>query len=82
MMKQLITLTDIIFSISTKQELENFLEGILSPKEILELSKRIEIVQLLKKGVSQRQIADKLGVGVATVSRGAREVQRGKFNYV
>lgn len=82
MLNQLTTLSHIIFSIPSKKELSDFLEGLLSPKEILELSKRIEIIRLLKQGVSHRQIADTLGVGVATVSRGAKELHRGKFDYV
>lgn len=66
----------------SKEKLENLLEGILTPKEIEELAERIRIVQLLKKGISQHDIAGKLRVGVATVSRGAKEIKEGKFKFI
>lgn len=66
----------------SKEKLENLLEGILTPKEIKELAERIRIVQLLKKGISQHDIAGKLRVGVATVSRGAKEIKEGKFKFI
>ncbi|MBU0727309.1 trp operon repressor [Patescibacteria group bacterium] len=37
---------------------------------------------MLKKGVSQRRIADKLGVGIATVTRGAKEIKKKNFKGV
>ncbi len=62
--------------------MREFLLGLLTPKEIEELPKRIQIVKMLKRGVPQHEIAQKLGVGVATVTRGSKEVQRGKFSNV
>lgn len=66
----------------SNEKMENLLKGLLTPKEIEEFAERIRIVQLLKKGVSQHDIAGKLGVGVATVSRGARELKLGNFQTV
>ena len=65
-----------------EKKLENLLTGLLTEKEIEELAERIRIVQLLKKGVSQHEIAATLKVGVATVSRGAKELKEGNFEYV
>lgn len=65
-----------------EQQMLTFLEGILTPKEIEEFAARIEIVKMLKAGVPQREIAEKLGVGIATVTRGSKEVQNGKFENV
>lgn len=62
--------------------MEDFLAGILTPKEINELSQRLEIVKRLKQGQPQRQIADELKVGIATVTRGSRELQLGRFTHV
>lgn len=72
-------LVGVLRSLSTNKAYEDFLIGILTPKEITELSKRLDIVRLLKAGVQHQLIAKKLGVGVATVTRGSRELQRGHF---
>lgn len=66
----------------SQAEMEIFLRGMLTPKELLELSHRLQIVKLLKKGVSQHEIAGKLHVGVATVTRGSVEIQKGRFKNV
>lgn len=66
----------------TEAELRDFLLGILTPKEILELSTRLEIVRNLKRGLPHQFIAKKLDVGVATVTRGSRELQKGRFKYI
>lgn len=63
-----------------KKSLGNFFAAILTPKEILEISTRLQIIKLLKSGVSQKETASKLGVGVATVTRGAKELQKGNFS--
>ncbi len=62
--------------------MREFLLALLTPKEIEELPKRIEIVKMLKRGVPQHTIAQKLGVGVATVTRGSKEVQKGRFSNI
>lgn len=67
---------------NSKDSLKASLAALLTPKEITELATRIEIVKLLKQGVAQHKIAKKLGVGVATVTRGAKELKNGKFDQV
>jgi len=79
-MKHINQLATTFLQPKTQSEMSDFLEGILTPKEILELNQRIEIVKLLKSGMPQRQIAEKVGVGIATVSRGSREIARGRFS--
>lgn len=75
-------LVDELLRANKKEKLENLLKGLLTPKEIEEFAKRILLVRLLKKGVSQHEIAEKLGMGVATVSRGAREIKLGNFRTI
>lgn len=67
---------------NSKEKLTNLLKGLLTPSETQELAERFRIVQLLKKGVGQHKIAEKLGIGVATVTRGSKEIQNGNFKYV
>ena len=63
-------------------QVEDFVVGILTPQELDHLEKRLEIVKQLKQGVSHRVIAESLNVGIATVTRGSRELGKGRFKYV
>lgn len=75
-------LIDLILSIKSKEEMEDFLLGILTPKELQEIPTRLSIVKMLKQGIPQHEIAERLGVGVATVTRGSRELQKGRFRVI
>lgn len=66
----------------SKERLENLLKGLLTPSEMEELAERFRIVRLLKKGVGQHEIAKRLNIGVATVTRGSKELKQGNFKYV
>jgi len=61
-----------------------FLFDILSPAEYKELSVRWQIVKMLKDATTHREIAKKLKVSVATVTRGSRELanKKGGFKVV
>ena len=80
MKKQLLSRKETLRSIqvaSKKPEvLEALLEHMLTPGEYDELVVRTEILKRLLKGEQQRVIAKDLGIGIATVTRGSREVQR------
>ncbi|MCB0332808.1 MAG: helix-turn-helix domain-containing protein [Bdellovibrionales bacterium] len=80
--KYLNELCEIISHLQTPQEVHSFLKGILTPKELEDIPTRLQIVKLLKQGVSQREIAAQLGVGIATVTRGAKELKSGRFQAV
>ncbi|MCD6581358.1 MAG: helix-turn-helix domain-containing protein [Desulfuromusa sp.] len=56
---------------NSPQEMEKALSDLLTTSELDEVAKRLQIFEMLAAGVSQRQIAENLGVGIATVSRGA-----------
>ncbi len=75
-------LIDLLLSIKNREEMKNFLLGIFTPKELEEIPTRLQIVKMLKKGTSQHEIAEKLGVGIATVTRGSKEIQLGRFRVV
>ena len=75
-------LIETILSLKTKDQMENLLLGILTPQELEQLPVRLEVVKRLKKGHPQRKIADDLGVGIATVTRGATEIKKGRFKDV
>ncbi len=69
---------------SNKKLFGEFLIDLLTPAEYREISFRWQIVKMLHRGMPQRQIAKDLGVSVATVSRGARELldPKGGFSKV
>ncbi len=80
--KLLSELIDLLLNIKNREEMKNFLLGILTPKELEEIPTRLQIVKMLKKGTSQHEIAEKLGVGIATVTRGSKEIQMGRFRVI
>ena len=79
---QLDELIDLLLSIKNREEMKDFLLGILTPKELQEIPTRLQIVKMLKSGIAQHEIAGKLGVGIATVTRGSKELQLGRFKVV
>ena len=56
----------------TSIEVEQFLNEILTESELETLSKRWRILNLLKDGVSQREIAKDLSVSLCKITRGSR----------
>jgi TrpR family trp operon transcriptional repressor len=65
-------LIDHLLSLSSPSALENSLRELLTPAEFTEVTKRLQIIRMLEAGVPQRQIAETLGVGIATVTRGSK----------
>jgi len=55
--------------------MRDFLDVLLTPAEMDDLSKRLQIFKRLLKGEAQQKIAEHLKVGVATVVRGAAELR-------
>lgn len=48
--KELDDLVEVLLSIKDKEQMIDFLIGILSPKELKEIPTRLQIVRMLKKG--------------------------------
>lgn len=70
---------DVVHSICDRALLEDFLVAITTDKERKELTQRLEITRRLVAGIPQLKIAQDLGVGVATVTRGSKELNAGRF---
>jgi TrpR family transcriptional regulator, trp operon repressor len=64
-------LAEAVAQLNSVEETVEFLRGILTPKELAEIAQRLQIVKMLKKGV-----------GIATVTRGSKELKKGRFNDV
>lgn len=67
-----------------KKLMKEFLIDILTPREFEDLALRWQIVKKLYSGETQRSVAKDLGLGIATVSRGSRELRdkNGGFSLV
>ncbi len=65
-------LLNLLCDIDQQTHLSPLLDTIMTEKEQQELINRIKIFAYLQKGTPQREISSTLGVGIATVSRGAK----------
>ena len=67
-----------------KTLLGDFLTDLLTPAEYDDIVVRWQIVKRLHQGTAQRRIAQDLGVSVATITRGSRELldENGGFKRV
>ncbi len=75
-------LSTVFLHVRQPEKMKDLLRGLFTPQEIVEFATRIQIVKMLKDGVGQHEIAKKLGVGVATVTRGSKELQMGRFQSI
>lgn len=70
-------LIEVISKISKdKQLLADFIRDILTPREFENISVRWQIIKRLGKGEHQGAIANDLHLGVATITRGSREMRK------
>ena len=58
-----------------KKLMTEFLTDILTPTEFEALALRWQIVKKLNKGETHRSVAEDLGLGISTVTRGSRELR-------
>lgn len=73
--KHITELVGHLMAIRSEEQMEKALRDLLTPSEFAEVVKRLQIFKLLEQGVPQRQIAETLGVGIATVTRGSRALR-------
>ena len=74
-------LLESVASATSKGSVASLLEDLLSPTEKLMLAKRLSIALLLTKGYNQRAVTNILNVGLETVSRVSRSMQKGSGGY-
>ncbi len=58
-----------LLSLKTKEELYDFLDDICTIKEMLDISQRLSVAKMLKKGISYSAISKETGASTATISR-------------
>jgi TrpR family trp operon transcriptional repressor len=70
-------LVEVVYKIAKdKQSLADFIKDILTPREFENISVRWQIVKRIAKGEHHQSIAGDLHLGVATVTRGSREMRK------
>jgi TrpR family trp operon transcriptional repressor len=75
-------LVEAFLQAKNKEDALDLLKGLLTSKELDEIARRLQIVKLLKSGIPQREIVDKLNVGIATVTKGSKEIKIGRFKNI
>ena len=74
-------LLSVLASLDDPKDLNKLLWDLLTDSEIESIRERWTIVKLLADGESQRRVRDRVGVSVATVSRGSRQLQYGSGGF-
>jgi TrpR family trp operon transcriptional repressor len=74
--KYLEPLVNHLLAQNSSEAMEKTLRDLLTLGELADVANRLQIIEMLQQGVPQRQIADKLGVGIATVTRGSHHLKR------
>ena len=69
-------LIDVFVRISDWEEMKTFLEEILTPKEIQDLSLRWTLLQELDRGETQRNIATRYGISLCKITRGSKILKK------
>jgi TrpR-related protein YerC/YecD len=68
-------------SLKTEEEMLGFLRDLCTPDELEEFAVRWEIAQMLAKGESYREVANKTKVSTTTVTRVALWLEHGEGGY-
>ncbi|MBX2813508.1 MAG: trp operon repressor [Myxococcales bacterium] len=74
-------LLHVIANLEDPSELETLFIDILTPSEIRSIRERWAIVVELAEGRSQREVKERVGVAIATVSRGAQQLRTGSGGF-
>ena len=74
-------LANLLSQIKDSVLMDAFLQDLLTPGEFNEMARRWQIIKQLARGLPQREIAKNLGVSIATITRGSRELQDKKGGF-
>jgi TrpR family trp operon transcriptional repressor len=66
------TVTEVLSSIATPDEMHAFLSELLTPGEVRDIALRWKLLELLAEGVSQRKIAEDLKISLCKITRGSK----------
>ncbi|MFW6313535.1 MAG: Trp family transcriptional regulator [Spirochaetota bacterium] len=66
----------LLAGIDDEQLMMELLSALLTPTEMRRIAQRWELVKLLEEGVTQREIARRLGISLCNITRGSRELKK------
>jgi TrpR family transcriptional regulator, trp operon repressor len=69
-------LVSVLADIDDPELTEQLLRQLLTRGEVREISGRWELVKLLESGLSQRRIAERLGMSLCKITRGSKELKK------
>ncbi|MFA5800515.1 MAG: Trp family transcriptional regulator [Candidatus Peribacteraceae bacterium] len=67
---------------ASPQEAELLLKDLATPQELEAFAERWQLVKMLAKGITQREVARKLGVSISKVTRGSKWLQYGSGGFM
>ena len=71
----------VIAALDDPKDIKRLLSDLFTASELESVAERWTIVKLLASGERQRRVRDRVGVSVATVSRGSRQLQYGSGGF-
>ncbi|MEH6446747.1 MAG: Trp family transcriptional regulator [Oceanospirillaceae bacterium] len=72
----------LLCDIDNHDEMAAALDILLTDKEQQDVDQRLQIFHMLETQVPQREISTKLGVGIATVTRGAKAMRTDSYKTI
>lgn len=76
MAKTLKELAHVLAELDDEDLITRFFMELFTPAEIRRFEQRWDLVKLLDKGLSQREIARQLGISLCNITRGSRELKK------
>lgn len=73
--RQMYRIAELLRMAQSEGELVALLGDLLTDSEVNKMYERVQIVSYLMEGMSQREVAEKTGAGIATVTRGASVIR-------
>ena len=74
-------LVEVLLGINDEQTLQSFLRDVMTEKEIIEISARLQAAKMLQSGVKYAEIIQKTGLSSRTVARISDWLQNGSGGY-
>ena len=74
--RPLTALAEALSTVSSAEEMEHFLQELLTDSELRDITLRWQLLNLLTQGVPQRKIADTLQISLCKITRGSRILKK------